>query len=214
MERDPVSVTPPNPPSGPPVPPPGHPGPPVAGPKGERRGAWGRLFLIAALVGLVSLLGAGAGTYALARNAELGEYTARCGSIRCIPLRPSTLIDALKAKGFTCEEQDGTWRCRLTIAGTEFETYIDGHENLISDFSASVRSDEEETIPAATKSFLLWMGSLPFGDDPATAEEVRGWLNQRFDSGEQSMATIGSYNCELTAEQKRNLRLRIWVRQG
>ncbi|GAB3151451.1 hypothetical protein GCM10027290_40710 [Micromonospora sonneratiae] len=210
-----MQVTPPIPPPGPANPPSGLPGPATPTSNVERRGlSWGRLVLVAAMIGLVSLLGAGAGTFLLARNAELAEFTARCGTIRCIPISPSVLVDALKQKGFTCEEQYGDWRCQLRIAGTEFEAYFGAHENLINDLSASVRSDEEEKIPAATKSFLLWIGSLPFGGDPVTVEEVRGWLTQRFESGDKAMATIGSYNCELTAEQKRILRLRIWVRQG
>jgi len=166
------------------------------------------------VVGLVSLLGVGGGAYAIARNAELGQQTARCGSIRCIPVSPTMLLDALKQRGFTCEERTGTWTCQLKIAGTEFETYIDGHEKLITDLSGWVRSDQEDVIPAMTKSFLFWIGSLPVADDPVTIEEVRGWLNQRLEGGEQAKATIGSYAYELTAEKKSSLRLRIVVKQG
>jgi len=124
------------------------------------------------------------------------------------------LVDALKQRGFTCERDNSSWTCQLRIAGTEFQMYIDDHEDLITDLSGWVRSDQEDVIPAMTRSFLVWIGSLPVADDPVGIEDVRGWLNRRLEGGEQIKATIGSYTYELTAEKKSSLRLRIVVREG
>ncbi|MFG1777725.1 hypothetical protein ACGFIR_14495 [Micromonospora sp. NPDC049051] len=184
--------------------------------KGRRAASWRRLALVAGVVGLVALLGAGAGGYAVARNSELGAQTARCGGGRCIPgLSPAMLTDALTQKGFTCEERGhGVSTCELGIAGAEFTTYVDSHENLITNLSGSVRSDYGDKVPATTRSFLTWLGSIPVSHDPVTVGEVRGWLDQRLDGGESAKATIGAYRYELTAAGKESLRLRVWVGQG
>ncbi|MGW0435151.1 hypothetical protein ACWDV4_21755 [Micromonospora sp. NPDC003197] len=164
---------------------------------------------------MVSLLGAGGGGYAIARNTELAKQTARCGNARCIPgLSATTLIDGLKQKGFTCEERSGSWTCQLKIGQAYFETYVSSHEGLIIDFSGSVRSVYEDEVPAMTKSFLTWLGSVPVAHDPVSIEEVRGWLDQRFEGGADANATIGSYSYQLTATDKRALRLRVLVKQG
>jgi hypothetical protein len=172
-----------------------------------------RLVLVASAVGLVALLGGGAGGYAVARDARLGEQTARCGGTRCVPgLAPATLVDALKQKGFACEEGNfGSWTCRLTIAGTDFRAYVDSHEGLITELSGSAEPGYADEVPTTTRSFLTWLGSVPVSHDPVAAGEIRGWLDQRFEGGEDARATIGAYRYELTAANKEALRLRVRV---
>ncbi|MGW4502221.1 hypothetical protein ACWENR_26885 [Micromonospora sp. NPDC004336] len=197
-----MPATPPDPPSGPDA-------------TARRRTSWRRLLAVAAVAGLVALLGAGAGGFAVARDAELGSQTVRCGGGRCMPgLSPAALVDALTRKGFTCEERGGSWTCRLRIARTDFEAYVESYEGLVTDLSASVRSDEGDRVSSTTRSFLVWLGSVPVSHDPVTVEEVRGWLDQRVDGGADARATIGHYRYQLQAGDRAALRLRVLVSQG
>ncbi|NBE79569.1 hypothetical protein [Micromonospora rubida] len=212
MERDAVQATPPTVPGEPALPS----GPAAAGAKEGRRGTGRRrLVLVAAVVGLVALLGAGAGGYAIARDSKLGEQTASCGNSRCFPgITPAMVVEALTRKGFACEEERrGDWTCRLTIAGAEFRAYVESYEGLISDFSGSVHPGYEDEVPAMTRSFLGWLGSIPVAHDPVLAGEVRGWLDQHFEGGAEARATIGHYRYELNAEEKANIDLRVWVEE-
>jgi len=188
------------------------PGPPLPS-AGDAKRAWRRLRLIALAVALVVLVAGGAGGYLLARGVKKTSYRASCGTLRCIPSLPvSSVIDALKGRGFACAEKADvdTWTCQLRIGDTHYESRIAQQDGLIYKFDNSVRTERSEVADAA-KAFLVWFAAMPFSNDPVLAEEIDGWLIPRLSGGTDTKVTIGGYFYSLTAASQQYLRLDVWV---
>jgi len=199
--------------------PPGPPGltspfaPPVPSADDAKR-AWRRLSLIALAVALVMIMGAGAGGYLLARSVRKSSDWATCGALHCIPsLKASSVIDALKERGFTCVEKisiDST-ACQMRIGDTRFESHVMHKDDLIYHYDDSVNTDKDGEASASTKAFLMWFAALPFSNDPVLTEEIEAWLTSRLSGGADTKATIGGYAYSLKATDQHSLSLNVSV---
>lgn len=173
---------------------------------------WRRLRLIALAVALVTLVGGGTGGYLLTRSERKTSYRASCGNLYCIPsLKASSVIDALRGRGFTCAEKNSTWECRLRIGDTSYQSRLSQRDGLIYNYDDSVRTEKDGEASASTRAFLVWFAALPFADDPVLTAEIDGWLTPRLGGGALTKATIGGYTYDLTALDPQYLRLNVWV---
>ncbi|RSM54643.1 hypothetical protein DMB66_37510 [Actinoplanes sp. ATCC 53533] len=194
--------------------PPGPIGPigPVAQPAVDPVRAWRRLRLIALAVALVTLVAGGTGGYLLTRSERKASYRASCGNLYCIPsLKASSVLDALKGRGFTCTEKLNGPECELRIGDTTYRSRVSDKDDLIYSYDSSVNTHTAGEAPASTKAYLVWLAALPFSDDPVLTEEISGWLLPRLSGGADVTATIGGYQYRLSALDQQNLRLAVSV---
>jgi len=171
-----------------------------------------RVPLIALTIALAALLAGAAGGYLLARGVKKSADRATCDNLRCIPsLKASSVIDALRGRGFTCAEKNSTWECRLRIGDTSYQSRLSQRDGLIYNYDDSVRTEKDGEASASTRAFLVWFAALPFADDPVLTAEIDGWLTPRLGGGALTKATIGGYTYDLTALDPQYLRLNVWV---
>jgi hypothetical protein len=181
-----------------PGPAPRPPGPPPAAPKRTGR----RLVVVAVVTVFVLALG-GLGGFALGGGFSdpVGRPTTCRGPGRCIPtLNSNDVIEAVKGQGHTCTEESD-WVCELAIGDSEFElrmtTSVDAP--LIGALLVTVGYPEGERPGKAVRSYLTWMASLAYGNDPVTTAEVTTWLERQLDAGEDGKLLVGSFEYSLTA---------------
>jgi hypothetical protein len=201
--------------------PPGQPGPPgplapsalsaLSGDDAKR--AWRRLWLIALAVALVMLVGGATSGYLLTRDIKQTAHRATCGNLYCIPtLKASSVIDALKGRGFTCIEGTATrWDCELQAGDTYYRSSLSHRDGLILSYDDSVKTGNAGEASASTKAFLVWFAALPFSNDPVLTEQIDGWLIPRLSGGADTKATIGGYTYRLAATDQQYLSLYVWV---
>ena len=173
---------------------------------------WRRLRLVALVVALVMLVAGGAGGYLLTRSERKTSYRASCGNLYCIPsLKASSVIDALKGRGFSCAEKPSGAECRLRVGDTTYQSRVSDKDDLIYSYENSVNTHTAGEASPSTRAFLVWLAALPFSDDPVLTEEISGWLIPRLSGGADVKAVIGGYNYSLTALDQQYLRLDVWV---
>jgi hypothetical protein len=173
---------------------------------------WRRLRLIALAVALVTLVGGGTGGYLLTRSERKTSYRASCGNLYCIPsLKASSVIDALKRRGFTCVDKLTGTECQLRIGDTQYQSRVMDKDDLIYGYDNSVNVHGVREASASTKAFLVWLAALPFSDDPVLTEEINGWLIPRLSGGADVTAIIGGYQYRLAALDQQYVRLAVSV---
>lgn len=197
-----MPVTPPGPPTDRPAgPPPGQPpsaaGPslPGAAPGPAPGGGRSRRGLVVLLVGLVVFLAAGGGAYALARDYRVNQMTQDCGrSHGCIPaLKITTLAEALRDRGHTCDEKDSSWHCDMVIGRVYFDVWLQTSEEYIYSISVRLFRMDDKALAGTGLAYLSWFAALPFRDDPVLTKEIEGWITQQIDANKDTKATIGDY---------------------
>lgn len=157
------------------------------------------------MLGVVALLGAGAGTYLGVSNYRSSlAGPADCGGRRCIPnLKVADVRTAMESRGFQCESDSG-WTCRLQIGVVEYTVYLDVIGDHIADLLAQVVYPEDITPGETTLSYLVWLAQLPYADDPEFMSDIRNWIEQKVSAGaENARAKIGGYGYELNVKQRR-----------
>lgn len=187
------------PPAGSPAVPPSSPTP--AASSGRRSLRW---VVVAVVLGVVALLGAGIGTYLGVSNHRSNlPGPADCGRGRCIPtLKAADVRAALEDRGFQCES-DSSWMCQLEVGVTDYSVYLTVTGDHISDLYATVFYPEDVTPSATSLSYLVWLAQLPYANDPEFMSDIRNWIEQKVSEGtENARANIGGYGYELNVKQQ------------
>jgi hypothetical protein len=177
--------------------------------------ARGRRLVVAGLAtGLIAAAGAGIASYTGVRNTKYADGPVDCGGVsRCIPnLKPATAVEALKSQGHDCARADGRiWKCNLQAGLNQYETSfsVARNQDLIDGYQGSIRGPAGTTRGDATTSYLVWLASMPYADDPVLLSEIKAWVGQQVDGGRQAEARIGDYSYEFDASRPESVSLSI-----
>ncbi|WP_214416802.1 hypothetical protein [Sphaerisporangium fuscum] len=166
-----------------------------------------RTWLIASAAGLIALAGAGAAGYtvtARAQAAVTGPVPCAPDTYkRCIPsLKFDQVLDALKAQGHQCGMRSGyaeSWKCELYVGNAGFEMGLEAPAGGISEVSVEVRCGTDGEITRGARSYISWLATLPFADDPQTVAYVGKWLTRQIDGRKDVRSEIAGYKYEVYA---------------
>jgi hypothetical protein len=170
-----------------------------------------RLLLTGLALGLVAAIAAGAGGYAAVRGSQSAEGPVDCGGVnRCIPvLKPATVFDALKSQGHECTQDGVTWTCRLLIGVKRFEASFSVIRGLINSYDATISAPGGVVGGERATAYLVWLASLPYGNDPVLLGQIRTWVTEQVDAGKRTEVRIGDYSYEMDTSRKDIIRFDV-----
>jgi hypothetical protein len=172
--------------------------------------AWRRLILLSAIAAAIGLAAAGGATYAVVSGQQKAYGTARCAKVRCIPsLPPESVMDALRGKGHHCRQSGGSWICELHIGETWYTTTAGVVDGLIGDITGTIVYPQDSPISPARSAYLVWLATLPYGNDPVVTADITAWITKHMRVGENASATIGGYFYAISADRDRGLTLTV-----
>lgn len=200
-------------PAGVPGGPPGQWAPPPAGaatgPRPPSR--WGKVLLLALLVGVVTLAGAGVGGFLITDRlaARTGPGDCGGGSSGCIPTLPYESVQAvLDERGFACRDEANpygealrTVDCQLIVGYVEFDVTLNVNSGHIRGYHAAVTFMRDGlSLGAASEALLTWLVGLPFGADPETGQVAHDWIARNL-SEPRERARVNIQGYEYLLEQ-------------
>jgi hypothetical protein len=178
----------------------------------ERRvTAWRRVILFSAVAAAIGFAAAGGATYAVVSGQQKAYGTARCAKVRCIPSLPAeSVMDALRRKGHDCNGQSGrSWACELRIGETWYTTTAGIVDGLIGDITGTIVYPQDSPITPTRSAYLVWLATLPYGNDPVITADITAWITKHMRTGEDANATIGGYVYAISADPSRGLTLTV-----
>ncbi|WP_204018123.1 hypothetical protein [Sphaerimonospora thailandensis] len=163
------------------------------------------------MIALVVFLAAGGGAYALTRDYRSNQMTQDCGnSYGCIPgLKVTTLVEALKDRGHTCEEKSSSWHCDMVIGHVYFDLWLQTSGGYIYSVSVRLHRMDDKALTGTGLSYLSWFAALPFRDDPVLTKEIEGWIAQQLENNKDTKATIGDYEYVLQRPEAESVEFTI-----
>ena len=223
----PAGQTPPGQPAG--QAPPGQPPYPGAQPGGPPPGAfaprpyqrpvrdWKRTWVVAAILGLIGLLGGGSATYAMATaTGDSGYGPVKCGDgtpFRCLRgVQADAVVKTWKDRGFTCKADRSaglSYTCELTLGSTTYETRLTQRGDMVEDLFVAVNHNPALELSTQSTGFLLWSALLPFADDPAAEDVTRKWLTQQLAGTGEAEVKIRGYPYKFAEVEGRRVELEM-----
>lgn len=182
---------------------------------------WGKVLLLAMLIGVLTLAGAGVGGFLITNSAGARTGPGECGGSGsgCIPTLPYESVEAvLTEQGFACQDEANpysdalaTLDCELMLAYVELDVSLSLNSGHIQGYygTLTITHNDLSVGSPIDEAFLTWLAALPFGADAEAKQAAENWIAKNLsEPQERAEVTIRGYTYVL---EHHSMGMRLYV---